>query len=66
MKVKKDRKNDVAYIKLRRGRIQSTVELRPGLLFDLDKNGEIVGIEVLSIAKLAPLLASPKKGSRVA
>ncbi len=66
MKVKKDLKNDVAYIKLRRGRVESTVELRPGLLFDLDKNGEIIGIEVLSIAKLAPLLGARNKSSRVA
>jgi len=63
MKVKKDLKHDVAYIKLRKGRVASTVELRPGLLFDLDKNGEILGIEVLSIAKLAPLLAHHKKGA---
>ena len=57
MKVKKDTKHDVAYVKLRKGKIASTVELRPGLLFDLDKDGEILGIEVLSIAKLAPFIA---------
>jgi len=39
------------YIKLRKGRVASTVELRPGLLFGLDKNGEILDIEVLSIAE---------------
>jgi uncharacterized protein YuzE len=66
MKVKKDTKHDVAYIKLRRGKVASTVELRPGLLFDLDKNGEILGIEVLSITKVAPLLAQHKKQSKVA
>lgn len=63
MKVKKDLKNDVAYIKLRKGKVHSTVELKPGLLFDLDKKGEIVGIEVLSIEKLAPILATHKKGA---
>ena len=63
MKVKKDSKLDVAYIQLRRGRVDKTIELRPGLLFDLDKKGEIIGIEVMSLQKLAPLLSSnsPKK-----
>jgi uncharacterized protein YuzE len=52
---------DVAYIQLRGGRVAKTVELRPGLLFDLDKYGEIIGIEVLSLEKLAPLLETGKK-----
>jgi len=63
MKVKKDAKLDVAYIQLRRGRVAETIELRPGLLFDLDKKGEVVGIEVMSLEKLAPLLESQKKRS---
>lgn len=66
MKVKKDPQHDVAYIKLRKGKAASTVELRPGLLFDLDKNGEILGIEVLSTAKQAPLLAQHNKQNRTA
>jgi len=61
MKVKKDTKLDVAYIQLRRGKVVQTVELRPGLLFDLDKNGEVVGIEVMSLEKLAPLLENHKR-----
>lgn len=61
MKVKKDVKHDVAYIHLRRGRVAETVELRPGILFDLDKHGEVVGIEVMSLEKLAPLLANGRR-----
>jgi len=61
MKVIKDQKLDVAYIQLRKGTVQKSVEMRPGLVFDLDKNGEIIGIEVLSLKKLAPLIASGKK-----
>jgi uncharacterized protein YuzE len=60
MKVTTDEKLDVAYVKLRRGKVEKTVELRPGLLFDLDKKGEIVGIEVMSLEKLAPLLKNGK------
>jgi uncharacterized protein YuzE len=63
MKVKKDTKLDVAYVQLRKGKVHSTVELRPGLLFDFDKKGEVIGIEVLSLEKLAPLLTGNKKGS---
>ena len=58
MKAKKDTKLDVAYVQLRKGRVDSTVEIRPGLLIDLDKTGEILGIEVLSLEKLAPLIKS--------
>ena len=64
LSVKKNTKLDVAYMQLRKGRIVQTLELRPGLLFDLDKNGDIVGIEVLSLEKLAPLLEGQKKKER--
>lgn len=60
MKVSKDAKMDVAYIQLRSGKVVKTVEFKRGLLIDFDKNGEIIGIEVLSLQKLAPLLASGK------
>jgi uncharacterized protein YuzE len=56
MKVEKNTKLDVAYIQLRKGTVKETLEMRPGLLFDLDKAGEVLGIEVLSLKKLAPLL----------
>ena len=62
--VKKNTKLDVAYIQLRKGRIVLTLELRPGLLFDLDKNGEVVGIEVLSVENLTPFLEGQKKKER--
>lgn len=61
MKVKKDVKHDVAYIQLRRGRVAETVELRPGILFDLNKDGEVLGIEVMSLEKLAPLLSGGRR-----
>ena len=61
MKIKKDLKLDVAYIQLRKGKITETLELRPGILFDFDKNGEVVGIEVMSLEKLAPMIEKSKK-----
>ena len=47
---------DVAYVRLRRGRVAKTVEVRPGILVDLDKTGEVIGIEILSVSKIAPAL----------
>lgn len=64
MKVQRDKKLDVAYIELKKGKVAETVELRRGILIDFDKNGEIIGIEVLSISKLAPLLASTSPKNR--
>jgi uncharacterized protein YuzE len=66
VKIKKDLKNDVAYITLRKGKVSQTVELRPGLIFDFDSKGEILGIEVLSLEKLAPALQNSKRDSSVA
>ncbi|MCB0361915.1 MAG: DUF2283 domain-containing protein [Bdellovibrionales bacterium] len=60
MKTTRDEELDVAYVRLRRGKVQKTIELRPGLLFDLDRKGEVVGIEVMSLKKLAPLLKKEK------
>ena len=63
-KITRDRKLDVAYVQLRSGKIVQTVELRPGLLFDLDKNGQVVGIEVLSLSHLGPALLGKRSGVR--
>lgn len=61
MKIEKDIKNDVAYILLRKGNVHRTFELRPGILIDFDKKGEVVGIEILSLSKLGPKLNEIKK-----
>lgn len=69
MKIEKNKKLDVAYIQLRKGTVKETLEMRPGILFDLDKAGEILGIEILSLKKLAPLLkktkSKPKKRAAI-
>jgi uncharacterized protein YuzE len=61
VKVTKDRKLDVGYVQLRKGKVNRTLELRPGILVDLDKNGDVLGIEVLSLKALAPALSSSSK-----
>jgi len=65
MEITKDNALDVAYIRLRNGKVKQTVEVRPGVLMDLDQTGEVVGIEILSASKLAPkLVATLKKKKR--
>ena len=56
MKIAKTKKLDVAYVQLKRGRVKETIQIRPGVLIDLDKSGNILGIEVLSLRSLAPAL----------
>ena len=63
MKVTKDEKLDVAYIRLRHVKVEETIELRPGIIFDLDKKGNVIGIEVMSVEKLAPILKSHKSAA---
>ena len=63
IKIQRDKKLDVGYVTFRKGRVSETIEIRPGILIDLDKTGDVLGIEVLSLKKLAPALAG-KRGSR--
>lgn len=56
MKVSKDKKLDVAYVQFKTGRVSKTVEVRPGILLDLDARGAVLGLEVMSISTLAPVL----------
>ncbi len=62
MKIVKNTHLDIAYIQLKKGTIAKTIEIKPGMLVDIDKTGEILGIEILSIQKLAPHLKLVKNG----
>lgn len=54
MKIRFDRDADVLYIRLDDAAIDSTVEARAGLHLDLDAQGRVVGIEVLSVTRNLP------------
>lgn len=56
MSLTKNKKLDIAYVQLKKGRVKETVEIRPGILIDLDRSGNILGIEVLSLRSIAPAL----------
>jgi uncharacterized protein YuzE len=52
--------DNAAYIRFSSAKIRESEEISPGIVFDFDKNGHIVGIELLDArAKLPPdLLAT--------
>jgi uncharacterized protein YuzE len=50
MKIEYDPKADAMYIRLRTGTVAESDEVRPGVIFDLDEQGRILGIEMLDVS----------------
>lgn len=46
-----DQKADAMYIRLRKAKYDISEELAENVIIDLDKNGRIIGIEVLGASK---------------
>lgn len=42
---------DALYIRVRDGDIVDSIEVRENLIVDFDKNGEVIGIEVINFSK---------------
>ncbi len=51
MKVKYDKEVDVLYISFSKNKIKESDEDKPGIILDYDKQGSIVGIEILDASK---------------
>lgn len=51
MKVKYDKKVDVLYILFSEKKVTESDEDKPGIILDYDKEGAIVGIEILNASK---------------
>lgn len=49
-----DKKNDSLYIRFNEKRYFESDELKEGIVFDYDRNGKIIGIEVLEASKKFP------------
>jgi len=49
--VKYDPLADALYIRVRDGDIVDSIEVRENLIVDFDKNGEVIGIEVINFSK---------------
>jgi uncharacterized protein YuzE len=50
MRLKIDRENDALYLRLNETEITESEEVQPGVILDFDKDGRIVGIEVLALS----------------
>ena len=51
MKVKYDKEIDILYISFSKNKIKESDEDKPGIILDYDKEGSIVGIEILDASK---------------
>jgi uncharacterized protein YuzE len=55
MKVKIDKEDDALYFELDDAEIIESEEVQPGVIMDFDKDGRLVGIEILSLStRIAP------------
>ena len=51
MKIEFDPSVDTLYINLSKGEIDHTKEVQKGIMMDFDKEGNVLGIEVLDVSK---------------
>ena len=51
MRLKIDKENDALYFRLDEAAIVESEEVQPGVILDFDKNGSVVGIEILGLSK---------------
>jgi uncharacterized protein YuzE len=42
---------DAAYLKLKKGRVAESEEVRPGIVVDFDSSDQVVGVEILRFTK---------------
>jgi uncharacterized protein YuzE len=49
MKIKYDHQLDALYIDLADGKSDHSEEVKPGIVFDFDTEGRLVGIEILDV-----------------
>ncbi|MDI6916541.1 MAG: DUF2283 domain-containing protein [Thermoplasmatales archaeon] len=54
MRVKVDMESDALYFRLCEEHIEDSEEIAPGIVIDYDKEGKVVGIEVLGIKNRFP------------
>jgi uncharacterized protein YuzE len=54
MKITYDKMADALYIYLRKGRVAKTKKVTSRLLIDVDKKGNVLGIEMLEVSRQIP------------
>jgi uncharacterized protein YuzE len=53
MRLRVDRKNDALYFRLDETEIVESEEVQPGVILDFDRDGRVVGMEMLNISTRA-------------
>jgi len=53
MRIRVDKETDALYFRLDETRIVESEEIQPGVIFDYDEDGRVVGVEFLWISKRA-------------
>lgn len=51
MKIEYDQQADAMYIRLRAGNVDESEEIRPGVVYDYDADGKVLGIEMLDVGE---------------
>ena len=51
MKIEYDQQAGAIYIRLRAGTVAESEEVRPGVVFDFDAEGRVLGIEMLDVSE---------------
>ena len=54
MKIQYDKIADAVYIYLKKGKIFKTIKMKDRLIVDTDKDGKIIGLEILSASAQMP------------
>jgi len=54
VKLSYDKKADALYLQIGDAPVARTETVRPGLMVDVDEDGNVIGIEVLSVARQMP------------
>jgi len=54
-----DSKKDVLYIVTKKGKEEEFVEIAPNINVELDKKGEVIGIEILNASSFLKSIAKP-------
>ncbi len=54
MRLKIDKENDALYLRLDETAIVEPEEVQPGVILDFDKDGRVVGIEILALSTRTP------------
>lgn len=54
MKIQYDKKADAMYIYLREGKIAKTIKINNRVFVDVDKKGNVIGIEMLDVSHQIP------------